>query len=329
VRRENTQCCPIHTVVPFRQDTIELSGRGNRRRPFEFYLLRLRGGPGMPSIFSVVVHASRMFREGVKSILTRTPFEPACTVASPAEVPSHLPGTDDQIMAIIGAPTGCDIAQAVSTTKGRFPDAHVVVIGDATDTRSVVAALEADASSFLDENMDAAALIKVLELVALGEPVVSVDILRDLLGTSAPVTDEVLEANDTAANEEQQQPRPPLGQPPPSQKAASMPPRLSSREVAILDGLVQGAPNKVIAHQLKITEATVKVHVKAILRKIRVRNRTQAAIWAMSRQPAPKNGAEDRFSSRSNGASNLPLRRIEIQNDHATPRVAQSRVELA
>jgi two-component system, NarL family, nitrate/nitrite response regulator NarL len=40
----------------------------------------------------------------------------------------------------------------------------------------------------------------------------------------------------------------------------------------------------VIAHKLRITEATVKVHVKAILRKIRVKNRTQAAIWAMNRQ---------------------------------------------
>src|SRR5262249_49923356 len=138
------------------------------------------GVPGMPSIFSVVVDASRMFREGVKSILTSTPFEPACTVASPQEVPSQMPGADAQIMAIIGAPTGCDITLAVSTTKERFPDALVVVIGDATDTRNVVAALKADASSFLDENMDNAALTKVLELVALGEPVVSVDIVKDL-----------------------------------------------------------------------------------------------------------------------------------------------------
>jgi two-component system, NarL family, nitrate/nitrite response regulator NarL len=311
VKRQNNQHCPVQTVASYRQDTIELSGRGNRRRPFELYSMRWRGGPGMPSIFSVVVHASRMFREGVRSILTRTPFEPACTVASPGEVPSHMPGADDQIMAIIGAPTGCDVALAVSTMKERFPDAHVVVIGDATDTRNVMAALEADASSFLDENMDTAALIKVLELVALGEPVVSVDILRDLLGAA----DEV-----AVHNQEQQQAAPP------SQKAASMPPRLSSREAAILDGLVQGAPNKVIAHQLNITEATVKVHVKAILRKIRVRNRTQAAIWAMSRQPAARNGEENCFPGRSNGAANLPLAGIEVQRGHTAPGIARSRV---
>ena len=48
----------------------------------------------------------------------------------------------------------------------------------------------------------------------------------------------------------------------------------------VLTGLREGLPNKQIARSLGIAEATVKVHVKAILRKARVRNRTQAAIWA-------------------------------------------------
>src|SRR3546814_5192458 len=46
---------------------------------------------------------------------------------------------------------------------------------------------------------------------------------------------------------------------------------------------VTGASNKIIARRLDITEATVKVHIKAILRKLRVMNRTQAAIWAVTR----------------------------------------------
>jgi len=56
---------------------------------------------------------------------------------------------------------------------------------------------------------------------------------------------------------------------------------LSQREAQILDGLVKGHANKVIARTCDIAEATVKVHMKSILRKIRVDNRTQAAIWAM------------------------------------------------
>ena len=59
-------------------------------------------------------------------------------------------------------------------------------------------------------------------------------------------------------------------------------PRLSARQRLILRYLIEGDPNKTIARKINITEATVKVHVKAILRKIRVQNRTQAAIWAMN-----------------------------------------------
>jgi two-component system nitrate/nitrite response regulator NarL len=56
---------------------------------------------------------------------------------------------------------------------------------------------------------------------------------------------------------------------------------LSQREEQILQGLVNGHSNKIIARACTVTEATVKAHMKSILRKIRVTNRTQAAIWAM------------------------------------------------
>jgi two-component system nitrate/nitrite response regulator NarL len=56
---------------------------------------------------------------------------------------------------------------------------------------------------------------------------------------------------------------------------------LSEREEQVLRDLVKGLPNKMIARKRDIAEATVKVHLKSILRKIRVANRTQAAIWAL------------------------------------------------
>jgi two-component system, NarL family, nitrate/nitrite response regulator NarL len=61
--------------------------------------------------------------------------------------------------------------------------------------------------------------------------------------------------------------------------------RLSPREKEILSHLVAGHSNKLIARHLGITEATVKVHLKSVQRKIRVENRTQAAIWALANLP--------------------------------------------
>ena len=49
--------------------------------------------------------------------------------------------------------------------------------------------------------------------------------------------------------------------------------------------LIESDSNKCIARKIDITEATVKVHIKAILRKIRVQNRTQAAIWGINNRP--------------------------------------------
>lgn len=58
-------------------------------------------------------------------------------------------------------------------------------------------------------------------------------------------------------------------------------PIFSVRENEILRYVARGNPNKRIASELNITESTVKVHLKTILRKLGVSNRTQAALWAM------------------------------------------------
>jgi two-component system nitrate/nitrite response regulator NarL len=62
--------------------------------------------------------------------------------------------------------------------------------------------------------------------------------------------------------------------------------RLTPREIQILGGLAQGKSNKAIARLHNLSEATVKVHLKAILRKIKAHNRTQAAIWAIQQNMA-------------------------------------------
>jgi two-component system nitrate/nitrite response regulator NarL len=61
-----------------------------------------------------------------------------------------------------------------------------------------------------------------------------------------------------------------------------------------------------IARECGITEATVKVHMKSILRKIRVGNRTQAAIWAMEHDPAVIESLEDRVFATNSADHALP-----------------------
>jgi two-component system nitrate/nitrite response regulator NarL len=68
---------------------------------------------------------------------------------------------------------------------------------------------------------------------------------------------------------------------------------LTARETEILGCLTEGAPNKLIARQLGITEATVKIHVKSLIRKIGVQNRTQAALWAIQAGYGKVNSVDD------------------------------------
>jgi two-component system nitrate/nitrite response regulator NarL len=94
------------------------------------------------------------------------------------------------------------------------------------------------------------------------------DLLRDHTGR---VEKDASDHNDTESLDTEDE-QPPKG--------------LSVRETVILRCLMEGDSNKLIARKFDITEATVKVHVKAILRKIRAKNRTQAAIWAASHLPS-------------------------------------------
>ena len=55
---------------------------------------------------------------------------------------------------------------------------------------------------------------------------------------------------------------------------------LTEREREVLDHVARGQSNKVIARNLSITEGTVKVHVKHLLKKLGFRSRVEAAVWA-------------------------------------------------
>jgi two-component system nitrate/nitrite response regulator NarL len=83
-------------------------------------------------------------------------------------------------------------------------------------------------------------------------------------------------------------------------------PQLSPREKSILRCLIEGDSNKCIARKIDIAEATVKVHVKAILRKIRVQNRTQAAIWGMNNGSLTRSANDSSPPSNSDGSKRLP-----------------------
>jgi two-component system, NarL family, nitrate/nitrite response regulator NarL len=136
----------------------------------------------------------------------------------------------------------------------------IVVLAKEHDCRGLEHDQIAALSGILTYDLSAEAFVRSLRLICAGERVFP----RELTLRSKPGTS-LLETSPSRSGVE----------------------RLTPREREILFHLVEGLSNKGIARILRITEATVKVHLKSLLRKIRVENRTQAAIWALSNLPAP------------------------------------------
>ncbi|HEX7877115.1 MAG TPA: response regulator transcription factor [Sphingobium sp.] len=143
----------------------------------------------------------------------------------------------------------------MSALQKRFPRSYVVLLSDRFDFQIMLKAFRLGALGYIVKEISCDRLIATLRLVAMGERVLPPQLADEL--QSWPSLADALEVERPV-------------------DAIS----LSDRELEILRWLVMGCPNKVISKRMSISEATVKVHVKAVLRKLRVKNRTQAAIWA-------------------------------------------------
>ena len=224
----------------------------------------------VPDVTTILIHPNGLFSEGLRRILSGTPFEPKQVVAASDCVPADLHHSEHELFFIIGGRDTGNAVKEVQAIAQKFQRARIVVIGDRIETKAVMSALEAGARGYLSDNMNSEVLVKALELVMLDETVLpgqfAKDLTRQLGQQQRDLPACASHCSDTAETDTK----------------AQQSPALSSRETAILKRLMLGSSNKAIAYKMAITEATVKVHIKSILRKIRARNRTQAAIWAVT-----------------------------------------------
>jgi two-component system, NarL family, nitrate/nitrite response regulator NarL len=148
---------------------------------------------------------------------------------------------------------GLDVCRTLAAMKAK---ARLVLLTDHYIFEEVAEAFQVGVDAVIIKEISCEPLIESIKLVALGEKVFPSQLANNLTNYMP-----TLDTGDWRAS------------------AASV--GLSDREIEILESIMAGMANKVIARQFGICEATVKVHVKAILRKLNVDNRTQAATWAV------------------------------------------------
>jgi two-component system, NarL family, nitrate/nitrite response regulator NarL len=239
----------------------------------------------------VATHPSPLLHDGLRHLLAKSRFRPiriATTLTDDLE--TYLISLEEGALWLTGVDQSIaatnELVRKVVTAN---PNVKAVIIVGSQEPEDIVAALKAGACGYLRQDIAGETLLKSLELIAHGEMVIHPQLVSSKIAIENERTSDVL--GDTASHIE-----PDVGAAiarhtnSPSLSRAKLEesdecqsrdvPPMSRREMLILRMLMEGASNKTIARNLVITESTVKVHMKAILRKLRLHNRTQAAIWA-------------------------------------------------
>ena len=197
-----------------------------------------------------------LFREGLVGLLKRRNIEIIATGDGRAGVRRAAEFNPDVILLDLRMPdvNGLEILEQFMAQKKTAP---VVMLTTSSAQEDLAEALRKGAKGYLLKDMEPDELVAALRDIAAGKTVVAPDL--------TPVLAELVKHGDGAGR---RQVPTPFSQ-------------LTPREMEILRHLSEGQSNKVIARNLDISDGTVKLHVKAILRKLKVHSRVEAAVMAV------------------------------------------------
>ncbi len=139
-------------------------------------------------------------------------------------------------------------ARDIAELRRDYPGTRLAIISGTSDRSEVRACLSAGAIGFLPKTLTGQAMVDAIRLMAGGASYLPLEMLA----------------------------------PDPEQPQAADGPSLTPREREVLDLVLEGTPNKLIAYELKISEPTVKLHLRGLFRKFSVGNRTQLVAEAMA-----------------------------------------------
>ena len=249
---------------------------------------------------TVIVGQRALFREGVAALLRHTPYKVISTAERSSEL-RNVRASGSRTLVILGVgetESASAVSENIKTLRSRFPDGTIVVIAETRSSASFEQIIMAAPDGYVSNLKSRDVLLKLLDVVLLDQQVIVLSRPAPVAAAEEGDSGKGANGRNSVADDDRQC----LS----VRSVGAKDPQLSQREREILLRLAEGESNKQIARLCNITESTVKVHLKAILRKITVHNRTQAAIWAIAkgyhimavpdRAPKPMHGLDDRSS---------------------------------
>ena len=200
-----------------------------------------------------------LVRKGIEELLQSRGVQVVAAVGSGEEgVRRAMELPADLILLDVKMP-GMNGIETLKQLRASGVLAPVVMLTMSREDADLSAALRGGAQGYLLKDIEPEELVPALEAALQGDNVVA----RELVGTLARLV------------------RGNAGPQEPVRRAAPPFTELTPRELEILECIADGSSNKMIARELDITDGTVKLHVKAILRKLGMRSRVEAAVAAV------------------------------------------------
>ena len=217
----------------------------------------------------LVVGADRLFRETLKLFLEADGFT-AIEGRSVDEIGDRISPGDGQAVLIYSLTSDVAVEQdlaCILEARRRYPGLRTLVLAATINASTFLQTVAAGVEGLMLKDISGDVLQRAIRLVLLGQHLFPAGLAQHLLTAQNPPAEPVPQAGAVQ--------RMPIAM---GERTLVF----SEREHQILQCLVNGLSNKAIARKHHIAEATVKVHVKGLLRKVQVSNRTQAAIWALN-----------------------------------------------
>jgi len=209
------------------------------------------------SLKVLLIDDHTLFRVGLEGLLSTRGIEILASVNTGIDSVELVKKLNPDIVLLDMRMPGIDGLGVLKILRDVYDKLPVVMLTTSTDEKDLVESLKNGAQGYLLKDMEPDELVIALRDIVNGKTVVAPDLAPILAKAVQGKTEKPEETNDSPFDE------------------------LTPRETEILALLAEGLSNKGIARNLGISDGTVKLHVKAILRKLEVHSRVEAAVMAV------------------------------------------------
>lgn len=210
-----------------------------------------------PNVSIMMVDDHPLLRKGLRQLIE---LEDELTVvgeaSSGAEALAIVESCDPDLITLDLNMQGMDGLETLRALRMQGVTARILMLTVSDNDEDVIEAIRSGADGYLLKDMDPDELLEKIKEATLGKMVMS-DKLTEILATALRR---------------------------PEKKGANVISSLTSREYEILKLIAKGLSNKLIARELDISDGTVKVHVKHLLKKLNLKSRVEAAVWMVNFQ---------------------------------------------